>query len=116
MLLYYGPLAGGFAITVWAMSRLTKGVKKNVWTEYELAPLRRRSESPIWLWMYLAAFAILIGIVAWRGYAGFFFLMIFPFQMLTGLLGLFQSQTTTSTGLLSRISTLIRSEHWGDQP
>jgi hypothetical protein len=115
MLLYYGPLVSGFAITVWSISRLTTGVKKNVWTEGELAPLRRRLELPIWIWLYLGAVAILIGVVAWRGHAGVFLLMLFPFQMLMGMLGLFKPQTATATGLLSgRMLTPIRSEHWGN--
>ena len=114
MLPYYGPLVGGFAITVLAMSRLTKGVSKSVWAEDELAPLRRRLDSPIWIWLYLAAFAIFIGVLSWRGHAGLFFLMLFPFQMLMGLLGLFKPQRTSSTGFLSaQISAPIRSEHWG---
>ena len=115
MLLFYGPLLSAFTMLVWSQLRLQRGVKKNAWTEAELAPLRKRLEAPVWIWLYLAAFAALIAIFAWSDkHAAAFLIMIFPLQTVLNLRNLVIQKKENSDGLLNlTTSSPVRSEDWG---
>ena len=115
MLLFYGPLLSAFTMLVWSQLRLQRGMKKNTWTEAELAPLRKSLEAPVWIWLYLAAFAALIAIFAWSDkHADAFLIMIFPLQTVVNLRNHVKQKRENSDGLLNlTTSSPIRSENWG---
>ncbi len=115
MFLFYGPLLSAFTMLVFSQLRLQRGVKKDAWTKAELEPLRKRLEAPVWIWLYLVAFAVFIPLAAWRtDRANLFYLMIFPLQTVVGLRGVIKPKSENSDGLLNLIaSSPIRSEDWG---
>jgi hypothetical protein len=111
MLLPYGI---GLALALWAEGRLRKGVKTNIWTDAELVPLRRRLESPVWIWLLVVIGAVSL---VWdlRDVRQFSMLplLLFPLQTPLRLQQILRLPEKSNGLLHGNKFAPIHSSHWG---
>jgi hypothetical protein len=118
-LLRLGPFLVGFCMAIVAVTRLRRGVKRNVWTELELETLRRLLRNPLWVTVSVALFLLALGLAVMdhgSGHAGLFCFLIAPSQTLMNLVNATKSVATTQDRIDLNGSAAMRSEHWGDPP
>jgi hypothetical protein len=109
----------GLVIVAVIVQKLRGGVKKGVWTEIELEPLRRRLRKPVWGMVSGALFILGIGLVVTDrgfGHAGWFCFLIFPFQILLQITNAVRPAANTQERIDLNGSAAMRSDHWGDPP
>jgi hypothetical protein len=113
------PFFVGVAIFYLAQRQLKLGVDKDLWTDAELEPLRRRAAHPVWMVLFLLAFAafIVCDIVTdfHRG-SYFVWALLFPLQMMLSLKTTLKLPPPEGDGGLLKLqnSSPIRSEHWDE--
>jgi hypothetical protein len=115
----FAPLFLGLAIFYPAQRQLKLGVDKDLWTDAELEPLRRRVAHPAWMLVFLGAFAALIicDIVTNLSRGTYFiWALLFPLQMMLSLKTTLKLRPPEGDGGLLKLqnSGPIRSEHWGN--
>jgi hypothetical protein len=118
-LLRLGPSLVGFCMAIVAVTRLRRGVKRNIWTEPELEALRRWTRNPVWVAVSIASFLLGIGIfVADHGsrYGGLFCFLAAPAQILMNLANAAKPVVSVPEHIDWNGSATIRSEHWGEPP
>jgi hypothetical protein len=119
------PVLLGLGLYIWAVAQLKNGVQNGIWTEDQLAPLRRITLSPFLtatMFALLAEFLVLTlfnmsshthhALRAW-GWSAYLFLMyIQQLQMAT-------KRPTVNVSTAPRIDWRtrppIQSEHWGER-
>jgi hypothetical protein len=111
------PLLIGFGIVLVDGRKLRDGMKKGVWTDAELEPLRRRLRNPV-LFLISAAMVVLgIGlIVTSHGFdhAGYFCFLIMPFQIWLQIVQAVRPVEGSRAWIDWNGSATVRSEHWGE--
>jgi hypothetical protein len=109
------PFVAGVAITLWAERRLRKGIKESVWADAELAPIRLRLESPMWIWLVIG---MSVPCIVWyaRGlqHPVTIVVLLFPLQTPMRLHQILKSRQDSPGSLLSEEFAPIRSEYWGE--
>jgi hypothetical protein len=118
-LLRLGPFLVGFCMAIVAVTRLRRGVKRNVWTELELETFRRRLRNPLWVTVSVALFLLGLGLAVMdhgSGHAGLFCFLVAPSQTLINLVNATKSVATTQDRMDLNGSAAMRSEHWGEPP
>jgi hypothetical protein len=109
----------GLTIIYPAQRQLKLGVDKDLWTDAELEPLRRRAAHPAWMVLFLVAFAALIicDIVTNLSRGTYFiWAVLFPLQMMLSLKTTLKLRPPEGDGgrLKLQSSSPILSEHWGE--
>jgi len=118
------PVALGLGLYIWAITEIKNGVQNGIWTDNQLAPLRRITLSPYSTAIVFALLAVFLAFTlfnlanhanrshrAW-GWAAYLFLMfITQLQMAT------KQPTAKTTGPLIdwRTRAPIQSDHWGER-
>ncbi|MDQ2832432.1 MAG: hypothetical protein M3Y50_01580 [Acidobacteriota bacterium] len=112
------PFFSGMAITFRAERQLRSGINNELWSDAELAPLRKLLRSPYWKWLAAADFGTYLALIVSNHHrAVTFFSVLWPFQVLLSLSNIVTPRTSYS-GLGVQIdwakSAPVRSEHWGE--
>ena len=113
------PFFVGGALFLLAQRQLRLGINKDLWTDAELEPLRRRSAHPVWMILFLMAFgALIVCKIVTDLYRGTFLLwaVLLPLQMMMSLQVIVRREHSVGDGgpLNLRNSSPLQSEHWGD--
>jgi hypothetical protein len=113
------PFFVGVAIFYLAKRQLERGVDKDLWTDAELEPLRRRAAHPAWMVLFLLAFAAFIVCdIVTDFHRGSYLVwgLLFPLQMMLYLKTILKLPRPEGDGGLLKLqnSSPIRSERWGE--
>jgi hypothetical protein len=113
------PLFVGMAIFYLAHRQLKLGVDKDLWTDAELEPLRRRTAHPAWMVLFLLAFAAFIVchiVTDFHRGSYLVWALLLPLQMMLSLKTTLKLPHSEGDGGLLKLqnSSPIRSEHWGE--
>lgn len=114
------PYLVGLGVALVAGQKLRSGMKKGIWTDAELEPLRRRLRNPVWgLVAVVPAVLGLVGlIVSSHGvnHAGYFCFLIMPLQIFSQITQAVRPIEGSQERIDWNGSATIRSEHWGEPP
>jgi hypothetical protein len=113
------PFIVGLGISLVAGQKLRNGMKKGVWTDAELEPLRRGLRNPVLVLIATALLVLGFGLVVTsRGFdhAGYFAFLIMPFQIWSQIAQAVRPVDGSKERIDWNGSATIRSEHWGEPP
>lgn len=114
MLAFFTPFAGGIAISLLAESRLRRNANSLVYSEPELALLRKGLGHPAWKVLGVAALGVYIALIALNSdRAILFYISLFPLQILARLYQVVTPKPNSVETLSLTTVSPIQSEHWG---
>jgi hypothetical protein len=111
------PFLVGLAIVYLVAQKLRDGMKKGVWTDTELEPLRRRLRNPVWGLVSVALVILGVAVVVTaRGFdhASLFCFLIIPFQTLLQIVQAVRPVENLRERIDWNSSATVRSDHWGE--
>jgi hypothetical protein len=113
------PCLVGLAIVVLVAQKLRGGMKKGVWTDTALDPLRRQLRNPVWAVVSIALVVLGFGLVVTDrgfGHASWFCFLTVPFQTLLWIGQAVRPVASSREHIDGNASAAIRSERWGESP
>ena len=115
---YLGPFAAGLALLIWGEKRFKAGYQADLWSEAELAEVRRLLRTKLWLRVSWAVLLAWIVAMCWqhtmRGGA-LWYVLLMPSQLAQRIRQLITPPVPRSSGLGDwRNFGPLRSEHWGE--
>ncbi len=117
---YLLPFAVSLGLLVWAERRFKQGYQDDLWSEAELAEVRRLAEWRYWSWISLTVSLVWTAVLCCKQSlhgGGLWYVLMMPSQTALRIRRLVAPPVERSSGLLDwgRNFGPLRSEHWGER-
>lgn len=110
------PAVLGFAVSLWAEKRFSRGFRDDRWSEDDLASIRRQLMQPFWIWSaLLVLFVAVLFMITDKHMKGgsLIYLLTLPSQTVGRLRQLIAPPAPRNTVLDWGSVQPIQSQHWG---